>query len=91
MVDVREFAKLARLAERYGLLVLHWSRSDVQTFLVHDDSATYRDRTGTARRTIRSLRTPPAPPDNRLYATKGTAPTSVDSGGGWKSGRMSGL
>jgi signal peptidase I len=45
VVDVTEFAALARLAERYGLLVLHWSRGNVQTFAVQDDGTTYRYRT----------------------------------------------
>ncbi|MDQ1719031.1 MAG: hypothetical protein QOE89_2984, partial [Pseudonocardiales bacterium] len=34
LVEVYEFATLAKLAERCGLLVLHWSRSDVDTFIV---------------------------------------------------------
>jgi len=46
VVDVTDFPTLARLAERYGLLVLHWSRSDVTTFVVQDEGATYRYRTG---------------------------------------------
>ncbi|KHL05232.1 signal peptidase I [Sinomonas humi] len=46
VVDVADFATLARLAERYGLLVLHWSRSGVETFLVNDESTAYRYRTG---------------------------------------------
>lgn len=46
VVEVTEFVTLARLAERYGLLVLHWSRSDVHTFLVQDEGTTYRYRTG---------------------------------------------
>jgi signal peptidase I len=46
VVEVTEFATLARLAERYGLLVLHWSRSDVETFVVQDEGTTYRYRTG---------------------------------------------
>jgi signal peptidase I len=45
VVDVADFATLARLAERYGLLVLHWARSDVETFVVQDDGTTYRYRT----------------------------------------------
>jgi signal peptidase I len=51
VVEVTSFATLARLAERYGLLVLHWSRSDVETFVVQDESTTYRYRTGSAART----------------------------------------
>lgn len=46
LVDVTRFATLARLAERYGLLVLHWSRSGVETFVVQDEGTTYRYRTG---------------------------------------------
>ena len=46
VVDVVTFADLARLADRYGLLVLHWSRSGVDTFVVQDQSTTYRYRTG---------------------------------------------
>jgi len=46
VIDVTEFATLARLADRYGLLILNWSRSDVETFLVQDESTTYRYRTG---------------------------------------------
>lgn len=46
MVDVVDFATLAKLAERYGLLVLHWSRSGIETFVVQDESTTYRYRTG---------------------------------------------
>jgi len=45
LVDVTTFATLARLAERYGLLVLHWSRSGVETFVVQDEGTTYRYRT----------------------------------------------
>jgi hypothetical protein len=45
VVDVTEFATLARLAERYSLLVLHWSSNDAETFIVQDQGATYRYRT----------------------------------------------
>jgi hypothetical protein len=44
VVDVATFATLAQLAERYGLLVLHWSRNGVVTFIVQDQGATYRYR-----------------------------------------------
>jgi hypothetical protein len=46
VIDVTAFATLAKLAERYGLLILHWSRSDVETFIVVDEGSTYRCRTG---------------------------------------------
>ncbi|MCW2545671.1 MAG: hypothetical protein JWN96_131, partial [Mycobacterium sp.] len=44
IIDVTDFTTLARLAERYGLLVLHWNRSGIETFVVQDDSVTYRYR-----------------------------------------------
>ncbi|MDQ0259527.1 signal peptidase I [Sinomonas atrocyanea] len=47
-VDVDDIATLARLAERYGLLILTWSRSGVETFIVNDENITYRYRTGAA-------------------------------------------
>jgi signal peptidase I len=46
LVDVTRFATLTKVAERYGLLILHWSRSGVDTYLVQDQSATYRYRVG---------------------------------------------
>jgi hypothetical protein len=42
IVDVTEFGMLVRLAERYGLLVLHRSRSGTDTYVVQDEGATYR-------------------------------------------------
>lgn len=47
VIDVTTFATLAKLAERYGLLILHWTRSDVETFVVQDENITYRYRPGT--------------------------------------------
>ena len=47
VIDVTTFSTLAKLAERYGLLVLHWSRSGVETFIVQDENITYRYRAGT--------------------------------------------
>jgi hypothetical protein len=58
VIDVTSFATLAKLAERYGLLVLHWSRSGVETFVVQDENITYRYRTGaneTATATVADL------------------------------------
>jgi len=46
VVEVTDFATLAKLAERYGLLVLHWSRSGVETFIVQDEGTTFRYRSG---------------------------------------------
>lgn len=44
LVDVPDVASLVRLAERYGLLVLTWSRGGVDTYVVQDEGATYRCR-----------------------------------------------
>lgn len=46
VIDVTTFPTLAKLAERYGLLVLHWNRSGVETFIVQDENITYRYRAG---------------------------------------------
>ena len=32
--------------ERYGLFVMYWRRSGVDTFVVHDDATTFRYRPG---------------------------------------------
>jgi hypothetical protein len=45
IVDVTDFTALAKLSERYGLMVMHWTRAGVDTFTVHDDGITYRYRT----------------------------------------------
>jgi hypothetical protein len=42
VIDVPDIAALARIAERYGLLVLHWSRSGVHTYVVQDEGTTFR-------------------------------------------------
>ena len=44
MVDVPDFAALAKLAERYGLLMMHWTRSGIDTYVVQDEGTTYRFR-----------------------------------------------
>lgn len=46
VVDVVDFAALVRLAERYEMLIMHWSRSGVDTFAIQDQGTTYRYRTG---------------------------------------------
>lgn len=48
VVDVSDIASLARIAERYGLLVLHWSRSGIDTYVVQDELTTYRFRSSAA-------------------------------------------
>jgi signal peptidase I len=48
MVDVPEFATMAKLAERNGSLILYWSRGNVETYLVRDEGTTYRFRTDAA-------------------------------------------
>jgi hypothetical protein len=45
VIDVNAFATLAKIAERYGLLVLHWVHSDGETFIVQDENTTYRYET----------------------------------------------
>lgn len=56
LVDVTDLFALARLAQRSGVLLLHWARSDVHTFVVHDDGVTYRHRVEDTTRRSKSLR-----------------------------------
>jgi hypothetical protein len=48
VVDVPGIDALVTLAERYGLLVLTWSRGGVDTYVVQDEGTTFRYRSGTA-------------------------------------------
>ena len=45
VIEVTEFTTLAKLAERCGQLVMHWSRSGIETFVILDEGTTYRYRT----------------------------------------------
>ena len=44
VVDVPTVGALMTLAQRYGLLVLHWERGGVTTYVVQDEGTTYRYR-----------------------------------------------
>jgi signal peptidase I len=44
VVDVPAFSELVRIAERYETLILHWSRCDVDTYLLQDDITVFRYR-----------------------------------------------
>lgn len=46
VVDIPVFSALARLAERYELLIMHWARSGVHTYVVQDGTTIFRYRTG---------------------------------------------
>lgn len=48
VIEVRDFEALAKLATRLNLMVVHWSRSGVHTFAVHDGPTVYRFRLGTS-------------------------------------------
>ena len=84
IVDVTDFAALSKLARRYGVLVMHWTRSHVRTFVVHDDGVTYRYRVDvTARSTP-----PPRPTPSAASPTRRRALGSVPEPG---RGRAAGL
>lgn len=48
VVEVTAFKTLVRLAERYHLLILHWTADGSTTFTVHDDTTAYWYSTGSA-------------------------------------------
>jgi signal peptidase I len=45
VVNVDNFPALVKLAERYGQMILTWSRPDADDFVVRDEGITYRYRT----------------------------------------------
>ena len=47
VVEVPQIDALVRLAQRYGLFVMHWDRGGRHTYIVLDDATTYRFRSGT--------------------------------------------
>lgn len=54
-VDVSDFETLVRVADRYGLFILHWTRANLDTYLVRDDATSYRYRTSpTPRQAVKS-------------------------------------
>jgi len=61
VVDVPAFASLVRLARRYELLVLHWARAGVHTYVVQDDATVFRYRTSSV--TMRTTAVPGSPPE----------------------------
>jgi signal peptidase I len=70
VVQVAAFSTLARLAERYGLLVLESSAAGSTTYTLHDDTVTYQYRTGTP-----SSAPEPAPAEATLAAPTPAEPS----------------
>jgi hypothetical protein len=68
VVDVAEFTALVRIAERYGLLILHWVRSGVETYLVQDEGTTYRYRTASLPEGDVTCSTTDAPSSERAWS-----------------------
>lgn len=67
VIDVADFPTLARVAERGCQLILHWSRSGIDTFMVRDDGNTYRYRIG-ARHALKPVLDEPAEGEIELSA-----------------------
>ncbi|MGN6607761.1 MAG: signal peptidase I [Jatrophihabitans sp.] len=55
VVDVESFAALLAVAERSNRMVLHWTTDGLTTFVVPDDTAAYRYRSGVPADTQRPL------------------------------------
>lgn len=88
VVEVDAFATLAKLAERYGLLVLHWSAGGVDTFVVQDERTGYRYTTDRAEAVLpaaapaRSSRAVPAAADGRAPAAVRPRPARAPAAAG---------
>jgi hypothetical protein len=74
IVDVTDFAALSKLARRYGVLVMYWTRSHVRTFVVHDDGVTYRYRVDVSPRSAPRL----APTPSAASPRRRPAPGPLD-------------
>ncbi|MCW2774406.1 MAG: hypothetical protein JWN91_2732 [Nocardioides sp.] len=74
IVDVTDFAALSKLARRYGVLVMYWTRSHVRTFVVHDDGVTYRYRVDVTPRSAPR----PGPTPSAASQSRGRSPGALD-------------
>jgi signal peptidase I len=74
IVDVTDFAALSKLARRYGVLVMYWTRSHVRTFVVHDDGVTYRYRVDVTPRSAPQ----PGPTPSAASLSRGRSPGALD-------------
>jgi signal peptidase I len=54
ITDVADLDSLARIAERYDRVIVHWRRGDEHVYLVDDGSIAYRYRTGRAAQVVAS-------------------------------------
>jgi signal peptidase I len=50
VIDVLTFETLARIADRHEALIMHWTSGGVETFVVQEETGTYRYRSGYAGR-----------------------------------------
>jgi signal peptidase I len=66
VVDVPAFSELVRIAERYEMLILHWSRCDVDTYLLQDDTTAFRYRNTRGTNTTVSLEDNEGAQDQRI-------------------------
>ena len=79
VVTVTDITTLVKLAERYRLLVLHWERSGIETFVVQDENTTYCFRTGAV---ALDPEIGPHPSLNQTENPEGSAPASKARGAG---------
>ena len=78
VVEVPQIDALVRLAERYGLFVMHWERGGTHTYVVLDDGTTYRYRAGAAM-PVTELATESADiPDHAAAAVATASPPGQD-------------
>jgi hypothetical protein len=72
VVNVDNFPALVRLAERYGQMILTWSRPEADDFVVRDEGITYRYRiplAGQARQNVDDIDRPPTAGSHRRTAS----------------------
>jgi signal peptidase I len=77
VADVADVATLAKIAGRYGLLIMTWTRSGVATYIVQDETTTFRFRTGGAPSTaaVDGAQPPPRDPVTEAHGS-GSVPAA---------------
>jgi len=76
VVNVDNFPALAKLAERYGQMVLTWRRPDADDFIVRDEGITYRYRVPLEEPTLQNVELI-GRPGAGSHRRKTTSPTQV--------------
>jgi signal peptidase I len=77
VVNVDNFRALAKLAERYGQMILTWRRPDADDFVVRDEGITYRYRVPLDEPTLQNVELINRPNGAGSHRRKASSPSQV--------------